>query len=149
VKTIIRLDDLPRLIGSEIGVSDWLDIDQTMINGFADAIRDHQWIHVDVARATRENGGTIAHGFLSLSLLSRLSDDQLEWQGFSRRLNYGFDRIRFPTTVYCNARVRLHERLFAVVKKGESWLITRDCDLEIEGIGKPAVSARWLVVGVP
>jgi len=149
MKRIIVLDELPGLTGRILAVSEWLLVSQQMINGFADLINDHQWIHVDVDKASRENGGTMAHGFLILSLLTTLSDSKLDWQGCGRRLNYGFNRIRFANAVRSGTRVRLHDKLISAEQKGAGWLITSDCTLEIEAEEKPAVVAEWLTMAFP
>jgi acyl dehydratase len=130
-------------------VSDWLSIDQAHINAFADVTHDHQWIHVDLDRAVRENGGAVAHGFLTLALIPHLSDASLQWQGVSRILNYGLNRVRFTSAVRAGARVRLRQRLVAVEAKGTSVLVTRECTMEIEGEMKPAFIAELLVLVVP
>src|SRR5579871_5782598 len=99
-RVVNGLDELRTLVGQEVGVSDWLTITQEMINRFADATDDHQWIHVDVERAQRESrfGTTIAHGFLTVSLLPRLSQEAVQVQGdFKMRVNYGFNRDRKST----------------------------------------------------
>jgi acyl dehydratase len=87
----VALNDLPGLVGQETGVSDWLEISQARVNQFADATGDHQWIHVDVERATREIGGPIAHGYLTLSLIPHLSAGLLPVTGVTRAINYGSD----------------------------------------------------------
>src|SRR5579864_2897321 len=105
----VTLEELARLTGQEIGVTDWLSIDQNRINAFAEATGDHQWIHVDRARAKSESkyGRTIGHGFLTLSLLSRLSHEAVEVDGnFRMRINYGLNRVRFPAPVLEGCRVR-------------------------------------------
>jgi acyl dehydratase len=149
MKRTIVLDELPSLAGQVLAVSEWLVVSQQMTDGFADLINDHQWIHVDIDRASRENGGTMAHGFLILSLLTTLSDSELDWSGCGRRLNYGFNRIRFANAVRCGARVRLRDKLVSAEEKGAGWLITRDCTLEIYAEEKPAVVAEWLTMAFP
>jgi acyl dehydratase len=146
---VLALEQLPQLIGQELALSDWLLVDQARINNFADVSDDHQWIHVDQDRALRENGGTVAHGFLTLALIPHLSDSSLKWQGVSRILNYGLNRVRFTSVVRAGARVRLRQRLVAVEAKGSSMLVTRECTMEIEGEMKPAFIAELLVLIVP
>ena len=92
---VVAFADLPDMAGRDLGVSDWLDLDQPRINRFADATDDHQWIHIDVERATREQGGPIAHGFLTLSLLPRLQDDLFRIEGADKVLNVGLNKVRF------------------------------------------------------
>src|ERR1700719_2043169 len=91
----VEFKDLPGLVGQEVGVSDWLQVTQERVNQFADATGDHQWIHVDVERATREIGGPIAHGYLTLSLIPHLSAGMLPVKGVTRGINYGSDKVRF------------------------------------------------------
>src|ERR1700759_3536311 len=118
-QTMIELErpaDLGQYVGKEIGVSDWFTVDQAMIDKFADATGDHQWIHVDVERAKREmpGGTTIAHGFLTLSLLAGLAHQTHEIRQRSRGINYGSDRVRFTAPVPSGSRVRLHQNLLKV-----------------------------------
>jgi acyl dehydratase len=137
------LDELRTLVGQETGVSDWLTVTQEMINRFADATDDHQWIHVDVERAKRESqfGATIAHGFLTVSLLPRLSHEAVEVRGnFKMRINYGFNRLRFVSPVPAGARIRARLTPQKVTDNEVTWLVTVD----VEGSEKPAVVAEWL-----
>jgi acyl dehydratase len=137
------LDELRPLIGQEAGVSDWFEITQDAIDRFADVSGDHQWIHVDVPRARRESryGNTIAHGFLTLSLLSHLSRQAVDVQsGFPMRVNYGLNRVRFPSPVVAGSRVRAHLAPQSVSASGIVWLVT----MEIEGGEKPALVAEWI-----
>src|SRR5665213_4377382 len=112
----VTFDDLASLVGQETGVSDWVLIDQDRINKFADATGDHQWIHVDVERAKREmpGGKTIAHGFLTLSLIAGLAHQTHDIRRRSRGINYGSDRVRFTAPVPSGSRVRLHQKLVKV-----------------------------------
>ena len=141
------LDDIRSRIGEEVGVSSWLTVDQARIDAFADATEDHQFIHVDPATATAAGlGGTIAHGFLSLSLLSRMAADaMLLPEGLKMALNYGFDRIRFLAPVRSGKRVRGRFVLDSVEEKAPGQLLMRHIvTVEIEGEDKPALSAVWL-----
>ncbi len=144
---IATLADLRDLTGQEIGTSDWIAIDQQRINAFADATGDHQWIHVDVERARRETpfGATIAHGFLTLSLVSALMRQTVAIDGLRMTINYGLNRVRFVSPVPAGSRVRARVALGAVgdVKDGTqaAWTIT----VEREGGDKPCVVAEWLV----
>src|SRR5882724_1395055 len=108
--------DLLTLVGRELGPSDWVTVDQAMIDKFADATGDHQWIHVDVARAQREmpGGKTIAHGFLTLSLIAGLAHQTHDIRHRSRGINYGSDRVRFTAPVLSGSRVRLQQKLVKV-----------------------------------
>ena len=101
----VHYNDLAALAGQEIGVSDWLTIDQDRVNMFADATGDHQWIHVDVEKAKQFMGGTIAHGYLTLSLVNTFLPDLLEVRNVSMGVNYGTDKTRFPAPVPVSANV--------------------------------------------
>src|SRR5271156_1936143 len=109
----VSYEDLPKSAGQDMGASDWVLIDQDRINKFADATGDHQWIHVDVERAKREmpGGKTIAHGYLTLSLLPRLGADVYRIRKTSRGINYGSNKVRFTAPVPAGTRVRLHQML--------------------------------------
>lgn len=144
---IASLDDIRSRVGQEVGVSSWLTIDQARIDSFADATDDHQFIHVDPAAAAAAGlGGTIAHGFLSLSLLSRMAADAaLLPDGLKMALNYGFDRVRFLAPVRSGKRVRGRFVLDSVEEKAPGqWLMRHNVTVEIEGEDKPALSAVWL-----
>ena len=143
---VIGAADLPGLVGQELGVSRWLTVDQPLIDGFADLCGDRQWIHVDVERATREAGGTIAHGFLSLSLLSVLAGDIYRVEGLASALNYGFERVRFTGTVPAGARIRLRQAVAAVEPRPAGLLMTTRATVEVEGAERPALVADWLVL---
>ena len=142
----INFRNLPVLVGQELGVSDWLVVDQAMIDRFAAATGDDQWIHVNVARATQEIGGTIAHGYLMLSLFPRLSESTWRVTGEGRRINYGLDRLRFVTPVKAGARVRLRQALMSVDEAGEGARLTIDSTMEIEGSARPACVARNILL---
>ncbi|HZL00323.1 MAG TPA: MaoC family dehydratase [Caulobacteraceae bacterium] len=142
----IRLEDLHRLVGQEIGVSDWLEITQARVDRFADATGDHQWIHVDVERATREIGGPIAHGYLTLSLIPHLSAGLMPVTGVTRGINYGSDKVRFTSMVRVGKRVRLRQKLIGVEAKSGGTQIRNQCTIEIEGEERPACVAETLSV---
>lgn len=145
---IVTADELKGLVGTEIGVSDWLTVDQAMIDKFAEATGDHQFIHVDVEKAKMTPfGGTIAHGFLSLSLMPVLS----EKAGLPRLadirmgVNYGGNKTRFLAPVRSGKRVRGHFKLLEIEEKRPGqWQQTMEYTLEIEGEDKPAVIAEWV-----
>ena len=144
---IASLADIRSKIGTEIGVSDWILVDQVRIQAFADATEDQQFIHVDpVAAAATPFGGTIAHGFLSLSLLSRMAADvMLVPDTLKMAVNYGLDRVRFIAPVRSGKRVRGQFMLDSVEEKAPGQLITRHTvTVEIEGETKPALTAQWL-----
>jgi acyl dehydratase len=142
----IALADLAAWVGREVGLSDWLRVDQDMIDRFAELTGDLQWIHVDVERAQREMGGTIAHGLLTLSLLPGLTASTFQIQGAARALNYGFDRVRFISPVPAGARIRSRHLLKAVEPKAGGVAVTQTCTLEIEGADKPALVCDWVGV---
>jgi acyl dehydratase len=144
---IASLDEIRAHVGTEVGVSSWLTIDQARIDAFAGATDDRQFIHVDPTAAARTPfGGTIAHGFLTLSLLSRMAADaMLIPEGVKMSLNYGFDRIRFLAPVRSGKRVRGRFTLDSVEEKAPGqWLFRHTVTVEIEGEDKPALSAAWL-----
>ena len=142
----IELKDLGSLVGQEVGVSDWLEITQDKVNRFADATGDHQWIHVDVERATREIGGPIAHGYLTLSLIPALSAGMLPVKGVTRGINYGSDKVRFVNMVRVGKRVRLRQKLIGAEPKAGGIQIKNLCTIEIEGEERPACVAETMSV---
>jgi acyl dehydratase len=142
----VTFEDLPGLVGTEVGVSDWLEISQDRVNLFADATGDHQWIHVDVERATREIGGPIAHGYLTLSLIPHLSAGMLPIKGVTRGINYGSDKVRFTSMVRVGKRVRLRQKLIGVEPKAGGVQIKNLCTIEIEGEERPACVAETMSV---
>lgn len=148
----ITVDDIPGAIGTEIGRSDWRTVTQEMINLFADATDDHQWIHLDPERAARETpfGGTIAHGFLTLSLLSTLAYEALpQLEGSTMGINYGFDKVRFMAPVRAGARIRAVFKLAdADIRPSGRVISTYDVTLEIENGTKPALAATWITMAV-
>ena len=144
---IASLEEIRGQIGREIGVSDWLVVDQARINAFADATEDRQFIHVDPAAAAQTPfGGTIAHGFLSLSLLSRMAAEaMLLPDGLKMAVNYGLDRVRFLAPVKSGKRVRGRFVLDSVEEKAPGQILLRHTvTVEIEGEEKPALTAQWL-----
>lgn len=141
------LDEIRARIGEEIGVSSWLTVDQERIDAFAEATEDRQFIHTDPAAAAETPlGGTIAHGFLSLSLLSRMgSEVLLAPEGVKMALNYGLDRARFLAPVKAGARVRGRFTLDSVEERAPGQVLMRySVSVEIEGQDKPALTAVWL-----
>jgi len=142
----VEMSDLPKLVGQEVGVSDWLQIDQDRVNKFADATGDHQWIHVDVERATREIGGPIAHGYLTLSLIPYLSAGMLPVKGVTRGINYGSDKVRFTNMVRVGKRVRLRQKLINVEPKSGGLQLKNECTIEIEGEARPACVAETMTI---
>ena len=147
----LTLDTLGDHLGQELGVSPWRAVEQPTIDAFADVTGDHQWIHVDPARAARgPYGETIAHGLLTLSLLPamRLQADGMP-EGVERVVNYGYDRVRFLAPVRAGSRLRVRVVLTAVAPKGDSVLVTTRNTVEIEGEDKPALVAEALTLFVP
>jgi acyl dehydratase len=143
----MTLDDLRGRVGQEIGVSEWHVVTQAQIDQFAEVTGDRQWIHLDQDRARRESpyGTTIAHGFLTVSLLSQLINEAVEIEGdFKLRVNYGFNRLRFTGAVPSGSRIRGRFALHSIkeVEGGVeiNWLST----VEVEGRDKPALVAEWL-----
>jgi acyl dehydratase len=133
-------------VGQEIAVGDWFEIAQTRIDRFADATGDHQWIHVDGARAAESPfGSTIAHGFLTLSLMSTLIREAIDFRGLRMAINYGLNRVRFVSPVPSGSRVRARIVCAAVEEQGGSHQATWRVTVEREGGGKPALVAEWLV----
>ena len=144
---IASLDDIRSLTGTDIGVSDWITVDQDRITAFAEATEDRQFIHVDPAAAAQTPfGGTIAHGFLSLSLLSRMAADVMKVPDTTKMaVNYGLDRVRFIAPVRAGARVRGRFTLDGVDEKAPGQLLLRHTvTVEIENEPKPALTAEWL-----
>jgi acyl dehydratase len=144
---IANLNEIRGKVGQPIGVSDWIEVGQHRINAFADATEDHQFIHVDPAAATTAGfGGTIAHGFLSLSLLSRMAADVMLVPDTTKMaVNYGLDRVRFLAPVKAGKRVRGHFTLDGIEDKAPGQLLIRQTvSVEIEGEDKPALTAQWL-----
>ncbi len=151
-KPPVRLEDLKGAVGTEIGISPWREVTQDMISQFADVTDDFNFIHVDPERAKAETpfGGTIAHGFLSLSLLSTLAYETIPaLEGRAMGINYGFDSIRFAAPVKSGARVRAKFDLANVKIRPSGYIqIAYDVTMEIEGSVKPAFTARWLTIAI-
>jgi acyl dehydratase len=141
---VVEMSDLPGLVGQETGVSEWLEISQERVNQFAEATGDHQWIHVDVERATREMGGPIAHGYLTLSLIPFLSQGLLPVKGVTRGINYGSDKVRFTNMVRVGKRVRLRQKLLSVEPRSGGLQMKSQCTIEIEGEERPACVAETI-----
>ena len=144
--TVDRPADMKAHVGEDMGASDWVTVDQAMIDKFADATGDHQWIHVDVDRAKREmpGGKTIAHGFLTLSLIAGLAQQTHEILHRSRGINYGSDRVRFTSPVPSGSRVRLHQKLTKVEDVEGGVRMTFASQMEIEGQSRPALIAETI-----
>lgn len=144
---VATLEEIRAKVGQPIGVSDWIEVGQDRIDQFADATDDHQFIHVDPAAAAAAGfGGTIAHGFLSLSLLSRMAADVFLIPDTTKMaVNYGLDRVRFLAPVKSGKRVRGHFTLEGAEEKAPGQLLIKhQVTVEIEGEEKPALTAQWL-----
>ncbi len=138
--------ELPRLVGEPLGTTDWIEIDQPRVDAFAENTEDRQWIHVDPARAaTSPFGGPIAHGFLSLSLLSRFLEQLLEVRGSQMLVNYGLDRVRFPAPVRVGSRLRGVGSIASVTEVPGGHQLVLDITVEVEGATKPACVAAFVV----
>ena len=145
--TGVSLTQLRGLVGQEVGTSDWLVVTQERITAFAEATGDHQWIHVDAERARGETpfGGTIAHGFLTLSLLTTLMRDAITVDGPRMALNYGLNRVRFVSPVPAGSRIRARVVLAELDDRGNSVQAHWNVTIEREGADRPCVVAEWIV----
>lgn len=144
---IVKAEDLQATIGADLGVSDWIKIEQDRVNQFADVTEDHQFIHVNPEAAKMTPfGGTIAHGFLTLSLLAKFAEQgSIVVEGVKMGVNYGFEKVRFLAPVKVGKRVRGHFKLKAAEEKRPGQhLLTYEVSVEIEGEEKPALIADWL-----
>ena len=146
MRTFEHLADLQALVGQTLGVSDWIHVDQQRINLFADATGDHQWIHIDAERAAAGPfGGTIAHGFLSLSLVNYFLPQLARAEGMRHGLNYGVDRVRFPAALRSGARLRARAEILGVDDLGAGAVqVKMRVTLEAEGLEKPVCVADTL-----
>ncbi|MCX5085405.1 MaoC family dehydratase [Streptomyces sp. NPDC056121] len=144
LRTATGLDEIKALAGTDLDRTEWLEITQERVNTFADATGDHQWIHTDPARAADGPfGGTIAHGYLTLSLIIPLFNQLLTIQGTSMSINYGLDKVRFPHPVKVGAKVRLHGVVDSVEDvKGNGVEMRLTFTIEIDGADKPACVAQ-------
>ena len=148
MKKIGSIDQAQALVGSELGVSDWMTIDQQRINDFADVTGDHQWIHVDVERAKAESPyrTPIAHGFLTLSLIPALSKDNFRLENAKLALNYGLNKVRFLSGVPVDSRIRVRSELVDATGVDDNTVnLTVRHTIEIDGVDKPAAVADMVV----
>jgi acyl dehydratase len=145
-RLITSIDDARALEGKEVGLSDWVVIDQNRIDQFAEATTDHQWIHVDTERAQRElpNGKTIAHGYLTLALIPALTGNFIEVRNLTRAINFGLNKVRFYTPVPSGARVRARATVLQARQRAGALLLTSEVRIEIENERKPACVAETL-----
>ncbi len=140
-------DELKALVGTSLGTSDWITLDQQRINNFADCTEDHQFIHIDQEAAAKTPfGGTIAHGFLTLSMLVKLCESvAVHPEGLVMGVNYGLNKVRFLAPVPAGGRVRAHVELASVEQKDANRFLTQqNITVEIEGVDTPALYAEWL-----
>jgi acyl dehydratase len=147
VQVIGSIDDAVSMIGAELGVSGWLDVDQSRIDEFADVTNDHQWIHVDVERAKAESpyGATIAHGFLTISLIPGLSKDNYRVENAKMGINYGLNKVRFLAAVTAGSRIRVRSHLADATKVSDDTVnLTVRHTVEIDGVEKPAAVAELI-----
>ena len=145
---VIKSNEIDTIIGKELGKSDWVLVDQDRIDKFADATMDHQFIHVDPEQATPVFGSTIAHGFLSLSLVAGIPFTQeigMVLEGTKMGLNYGLDKVRFLSPVPVDSKVRIHMKCINITEKNPGqYLAKTEVTMEIEGVEKPAFIAETL-----
>jgi len=147
MRTFTTFDELADAVGEELGTSDWLLIDQERVNTFADATGDHQWIHVDVERSQDGPfGGTIAHGYLTLSLIPHLGHEIFSIDTPGAKLNYGVNKVRFPNPVHVGKRIRNTISLAACDDVPAGKQVTLKHVIEIEGADKPACVAESVVL---
>jgi len=148
MKVISSIEDAEGLVGQELGVGEWKEIDQKRIDAFADVTEDHQWIHIDVDRAKAESpyGTTIAHGFLTLSLIPALSKDNFRVENAKMAINYGLNKVRFLNAVPSGGRIRARSELIEASKVNDSMvnLVVRQT-VELDGSDKPAAVAETIV----
>lgn len=143
---IKSIEDAKALEGQEVGLSDWAVVDQHRIDQFAEATADHQWIHVDTERAAREmpDGKTIAHGYLTLSLIPSLTTGFVEFENLERAINFGTNKVRFYTPVPAGSRVRARGTILQARQRAGALLLTSEVRIEVEGERKPACVAETL-----
>jgi acyl dehydratase len=135
------------LVGQTLGAGSWLEINQDRVNKFAELTGDHQWIHVDIERAAKSPfGGTIAHGYLLLSLIPYMTRDIFSFENVPARLNYGLDRVRFISPVRVGSRIRLHIEMKAVSFEAKGARVTMAATMELEGQDKPAFVADLIIL---
>jgi len=147
MRVFTTFDELAEAAGTDLGTSDWLEITQDRVDQFAQATGDHQWIHVDVEKAASGPfGGTIAHGYLTLSLVPWLGSQVFDLQTPGAKLNYGVNKVRFPNPVRVGARIRLHVGIGEVAEIPAGRQLTLRHTIEIEGEDKPACVAETVVL---
>jgi acyl dehydratase len=149
-RTFTGVDAVVGAVGTQLGETAWLEITQEQVNQFAEATGDHQWIHVDVERAaTGPYGGTIAHGYLTLSLIARFGEELFSVEGVTAKLNYGVNKVRFPTPVPVGARVRAGASIAGAQETPAGVQVSLQWVIELENSTKPACVAETVVLLVP
>lgn len=144
-RTVVSFAELPGLVGHDLGATEYVEITQEQIDTFADATKDHQWIHTDPQRAADGPfGATIAHGFLTLSLIVPFWTELFDVQGVTSKINYGLDRVRFTSPVRVGARLRMRSQIEAVQEVRGGVQLTTNNVIEIEGEERPAVVATFI-----
>lgn len=150
MRVFTTFEEVAEAAGTELGSSDWVTIDQRRVNQFADATGDHQWIHVDIERAKEGPfGGTIAHGYLTLSLVPWLGSQVFTLRTPGAKLNYGVNKVRFPNPLLVGKRIRLHVKMGEVLDIPSGKQLTVQHTVEIEGEDKPACVAETVVLLLP
>ncbi|KRA29657.1 MULTISPECIES: MaoC family dehydratase [unclassified Nocardioides] len=150
MRVFTTFEEVAEAAGTDLGTSEWVTIDQRRVNQFADATGDHQWIHVDMERAKEGPfGGTIAHGYLTLSLVPWLGSQVFTLRTPGAKLNYGVNKVRFPTPLLVGKRVRLHVKIVEVVDIPAGKQLVVSHTVEIEGETKPACVAETVVLLLP
>ena len=146
MRVIESIEDAKALEGEEVGLSDWIVVDQHRIDQFAEATADYQWIHVDTERAAREmpNGKTIAHGYLTLALIPALTGDFVEVKNLARAINFGLNKVRFYAPVPVGAKLRGRATVLQARRRAGALLLTSEVRIEVEGVRKPACVAETL-----
>ncbi len=146
MRIVESIEDAKALVGEEVGLSDWVVIDQHRIDQFAEATADHQWIHVDTERAAREmpDGKTIAHGYLTLALIPALTGQFVHMENLARAINFGLNKVRFYAPVAVGSRLRGRAIVLQARKRAGALLLTSEVRIEVEGQRKPACVAETL-----
>ncbi|MFK4086575.1 MaoC family dehydratase [Kribbella sp. NPDC020789] len=149
-KSFTGVDEVVHAVGASLGETEWLEITQEQVDQFAAATGDHQWIHVDVERAAKgPYGGTIAHGYLTLSLIARFGEELFSVSGVTAKLNYGVNKVRFPTPVPVGARVRAGASIASTAETPAGVQVSLNWVIELENSTKPACVAETVVLLVP
>ena len=138
----VHYNNLILLVNKELAPSKWITVDQDLIDSFADATGDHQWIHVDIERATKEIGGPIAHGYLVASLIPFLAKNIISYSGVSRGINYGSNKVRFTNMVRVGAKIRMRAKMLSCEPRGGGFQIINEFTIEIDGEERPACVAE-------